>query len=76
MQASRDRLRREVEMRNRSAWNTAALTGAAFAGKLRRFEEYFADRGARVSEPQTQAQMEAALQLLAAAWGAEAAGPE
>lgn len=75
MQAHRDRLRLAAEMRNRSAWNTAALTGAAFAGKLRGYDSYFSASDPRQSGPQTPEQLEAALHVLAAAWGASPEEP-
>ncbi|AGT07906.1 hypothetical protein JCM7686_0797 [Paracoccus aminophilus JCM 7686] len=63
-------------MRNRSAWTTAALTGAAFVGKLHKFDEYFgASRAAgQGGEVQTAAQQETALRILAQAWGAKEDG--
>ena len=57
-------------MRNRTAWNTAALCGMAMAGKLPRYEDVFPPRAARQQQVQTAEQQEVALRLLAAAWGA------
>lgn len=47
------------------------MTGAAHAGKLRPYQDYFGERAAPAGGPQTADQMKAALRLLAAAWGAE-----
>lgn len=76
MQAVRDRLHLDVAMRNRSAWTTAALTGAAFVGKLRKYDEYFGTNRTvgQGGEAQTAAQQETALRLLAQAWGAKEDG--
>lgn len=63
-------MRLEITMRNRTAWNTAAMVGAAMAGKLPRYEEFFEQDSPDYGEPQTPAQQEAALRVLAAAWGA------
>lgn len=38
-------LKREAEERKRLAWNTAALAGLAYHGKLKSFEECFAQPG-------------------------------
>lgn len=60
-------------MRNRAAWNTGALVGAAMAGKLPRYDEFFpVEPVATDTTPQTAAQLEAALYALAASWGADA----
>lgn len=72
MQAARERMRLEILMRNRTAWNTAALVGSAMAGKLPRYEEFFPSETPADRAPQTAAQQEVALRVLAAAWGATA----
>ncbi|MDF3606129.1 hypothetical protein PE067_08305 [Paracoccus sp. DMF-8] len=64
------RLKIEMTMRNRSAWNTAALVGSAMAGKLPRFDEFFRSDTAVDRGPQSPEQQEAALRVLAATWGA------
>lgn len=70
MHAALSRLKIEMTMRNRTAWNTAALVGAAILGKLPRYDEFFRTDAPENSEPQTPEQQEAALRVLAAAWGA------
>lgn len=72
MQAARARMRLEVAMRNRTAWNTAALVGSAMAGKLPRYDEVFPPAAAPAAI-QTPEQQEVALRMLAAAWGAQPA---
>ncbi|WP_285050801.1 hypothetical protein [Paracoccus sp. SSJ] len=59
-----------MTMRNRTAWNTAALVGAAMAGKLPRYEEFFRIDERETRGPQSPEQQEAALRVLVAAWGA------
>ena len=60
-------------MRNRAAWNTGAFVGAAMAGTLPRYDEFFpVEPVATDTTPQTAAQLEAALYALAASWGADA----
>ena len=69
--AALERLRLEMTMRNRTAWNTAALVGAAMAGKLPRYDEFFpVEAEADSKGPQTAEQLEVALRALAASWGA------
>ncbi|WP_423209123.1 hypothetical protein E2976_18430 [Paracoccus yeei] len=70
MDAALSRLKIEMTMRNRTAWNTAALVGAAMAGKLPRYDEFFRSDSAEERGPQTPEQQEVALRVLAAAWGA------
>ncbi|MDN3711631.1 hypothetical protein QWZ10_06975 [Paracoccus cavernae] len=71
MRAVRDRLHLDLAMRNRMAWTMAALTGAAFVGKLRGYDDYFGAHGAPTrGGAQTAVQQETALRLLAQAWGA------
>ena len=75
MRAVRDRLHLDLAMRNRVAWTTAALTGAAFVGKLRKYDDYFGAQGAPArGDTQTALQQETALRLLAQAWGATREG--
>lgn len=59
-----------MAMRNRTAWNTAALLGAAMVGKLPRYSEVFPPARAAKPATQTPEQQEVALRLLASAWGA------
>ncbi|WP_017999926.1 hypothetical protein [Paracoccus sp. N5] len=70
MHAAIARLKIEMTMRNRSAWNTAALTGAAMVGKLPRYEEFFRPETAEERGAQSAEQQETALRVLAAVWGA------
>lgn len=70
LDAAMARMKIEMSMRNRSAWNTAALTGAAMAGKLPRYDEVFASDHPEGRGPQSVAQQETALRVLAAVWGA------
>lgn len=69
MEGALARIERDVEMANRQAWNTAALTGAAFGGKMPPFEKVFG-RKITHGRPQSPAVVEAQLHALAAAWGA------
>lgn len=62
-------MEREAEMANRQAWNTAAMAGAAFAGKLKPYERIFGHKAVR-RKPQSPAAQEAMLRALAKAWGA------
>ena len=72
MQGAAKRVKREVEMRNRQAWNTAALCGAAFAGKLPKYERVFGgSQSIKHGGEQSPEVQEAALMQLARAWGAE-----
>ncbi|MFV0303559.1 MAG: hypothetical protein ACK5IP_22280 [Paracoccus sp. (in: a-proteobacteria)] len=59
-----------MRIRNRQAWNTAALVGAAQVGKLPRYEDVFGSSPKQRPAVQTGKQQEAALRVLAAAWGA------
>lgn len=68
--AALERIKVEMTMRNRTAWNTAALFGAAMAGKMPRYDEFFQTDGREDRGPQSPEQMEAALRVLAASWGA------
>lgn len=78
MRGAAQRVEREIEMRNRQAYNAAALSGAAFAGKLPRFERAFRKQvavvRARSARPQPAAVLEANLRALAKAWGADIKG--
>lgn len=71
MDGARARIERQIEMANRQSWNTAALTGAAFGGKLPKFEKVFGRGPLRHGAPQSPAVQEAQLRALAAAWGAK-----
>lgn len=69
MQGAARRIEREAEISNRQAYNTAALSGGAFAGKLPAYDKVFRKRiqhGAR----QSAQVLEAQLMALARAWGA------
>ncbi len=70
MHGALSRLKIEMTMRNRTAWNTAALLAYAMAGKLPRYEEFFGTDTRQSQPPQTAEQQEVALRVLAAAWGA------
>lgn len=74
MRGARQRLRLEIEMRNRQAWNTASLTGLAFAGKLPAFERCFGG-GPQAGPPQSPPVLAAMGRALAAAWGAKMPDP-
>lgn len=73
MQGAKERLARELEITNRHAYSTAALAGAAFAGKLPAFDKAFGKNLRPSGKPQSVAAMEASLRVLAAAWGAQVA---
>lgn len=69
MRGAARRIEREIEISNRQAYNTAALTGAAFAGKMPKFDQAFRPKLAP-GKPQSAAVLEANLRALAIAWGA------
>ncbi len=70
MDGARQRIELEIEMRNRQAWNTAAMVGGAMVGKLAPYEKVF---GARLAPGREQSEdvMQAMCNALAIAWGAE-----
>lgn len=71
MQGAAKRISRELEVSNRLAWNTAALSGAAFGGQLPKFEKVFSARGSvRTSAKQSAEVLEANLRTLAVLFGA------
>jgi len=73
MQGAIRRIERETEAMNRQAYNTAALSGGAFAGKMPTYDKAFRKKlqqGAR----QSAEVLEANLRALAIAWGAKAGG--
>lgn len=70
MDGARARIEREIETANRSAWNTAALVGAAMAGKLPAYDKVFG-RKIKPQPAQSAAVLDANLRALAAAWGAK-----
>lgn len=70
MDGARARIEREIETANRSAWNTAALVGAAMAGKLPSYDKVFG-RKIKRQPAQSAAVLDANLRALAAAWGAK-----
>lgn len=69
MDGARDRIERDIDMKNRLAWNTAALVGAAMAGKMPSFDKAF---GKRIQQQAAQSAevLDANLRALAIAWGA------
>lgn len=69
MRGATKRLQREAEIENRSAYNTAALTGGAMAGRLPRYESVFR-QPLRAGARQSSEVLEANLRALAKAWGA------
>lgn len=69
MQGAQARIERELDAMNRHAYSIAALSGAAFAGQLPKFEKAFG-RKVQPGKPQSDASMEASLRVLAVAWGA------
>ena len=62
-------LEREAEVRNLQTYNVAALTGAAMAGKLPKFERVF-PRKLKGGAAQSAEVMESNLRALARVWGA------
>ncbi|RRH71993.1 hypothetical protein [Falsigemmobacter faecalis] len=72
MRGARGRIELQIDLQNRLAWQTAALSGAAFVGKLPAFEKVFPEHGGREVQPQTPEHQEGFLRALAAAWGATA----
>lgn len=69
MQGAIKRLEREAEARNLQTYNAAALTGAAMAGKLPRFDKVF-PRKLKAGAAQSAEVIEANLRALARVWGA------
>lgn len=69
MQGAIKRMEREAEAANLQTYNGAALTGAAMAGKLPKFERVFRPH-LRAGAPQSSEILEANLRALARAWGA------
>lgn len=69
MQGAVRLLQREAETINRHAYNAAALTGAAMAGKLPRFDTVFRQK-LRPGAAQPAEVLDANLRALARAWGA------
>lgn len=72
MEGARARVEREIETANRTAWNTAALVGAAMAGKLPSYDKVFG-RKLKPQAAQSAAVLDANLRALAIAWGAVSA---
>lgn len=62
------RIERQADMLNRHSWGTAAMTGAAMAGKLPKFERVFRPR-IKQGAAQSAEVLEANLRALAKAWG-------
>lgn len=72
MQGAAKRISREIEVSNRLAWNTAALSGAAFSGQLPKFEKVFSSGSkVRAAAQQSAEVLEAHLKMLAIAFGAK-----
>jgi Pyruvate/2-oxoacid:ferredoxin oxidoreductase gamma subunit len=69
MRGASRRIEREIETSNRHAYNTAALSGGAFAGKLPAYDKVFRQR-MKVGAKQSAEVIEANLRALAIAWGA------
>ncbi len=69
MRGAVQRIERQIEVSNRQAYNTAALAGGAFAGKLPRYDRVFRN-GIQHGAPQSAAVLEANIKALARAWGA------
>lgn len=69
MDGARARIEREIETANRNAWNTAALVGAAMAGKLPSYDKVFGKR-MQPAGRQSPDVLSANLRALAVAWGA------
>lgn len=69
MQGAIRRMEREADGRNLQTYNGAALTGAAMAGKLPKFERVFRPRP-KAGAVQSAEVLEANLRALARAWGA------
>lgn len=63
------RIERHSDMLNRHSWGTAAMTGAAMAGKLPKFENVFRPR-LKLGAAQSADVLEANIRALARAWGA------
>lgn len=70
MQGAHARIARELETMNHHAYSIAALSGAAFAGQLPKFDKAFG-RKVPVGKPQSDDALEANLRVLAVAWGAQ-----
>ncbi|CAM3090459.1 hypothetical protein PANO111632_02605 [Paracoccus nototheniae] len=71
MRGAAQRIKRDIEMRNRQAWNTARLTGAAMVGKLPDYEKCFGRGNVKHGKPQPPAVLAAMGRALAAVWGAK-----
>lgn len=73
MRGAQKRAEMQIEVSNRQAYNTAALTGGAMAGKLPAFEKVFGKRAAQLKSgaKQSAQALEANLRVLAIAWGAQ-----
>lgn len=74
MRGARERVQLDIDMQNRLAWQTACLSGLAFAGKLPEFDKVFPAKGKTQSGPQSPEVQEQMLKVLAAGWGAAATG--
>lgn len=70
MRGARERVQLDIDMQNRLAWQTACLSGLAFAGKLPKFDKVFPATGGARSGPQSPEVQEQMLKRLAAGWGA------
>lgn len=69
MQGAIKRMEREAEARNLQTYNGAALTGAAMAGKLPKFDRVFRPP-IKSGAAQSAEVLEANLRAMARAWGA------
>lgn len=70
MQGAQARIERELETMNGHAYSIAALSGAAFAGQLPKFDKAFG-RKLPAGKPQSYDALEASLGVMAVAWGAQ-----
>lgn len=71
MRGAAQRIKLEIEMRNRQAWNTASLTGAAMGGKLPAYETCFGPARPSARRRQSPEVLAAMGRALAAVWGAK-----
>jgi len=70
MQGGSRRIERDIEMRNRQAYNTAELSGVAFVGKLPKYDKVFRPKLTPGIKQSAQV-LEANLRACAIAWGAK-----
>lgn len=68
MRGAQKRIELQIDISNRQAYNTAALTGGAMGGKLPAFDKVFRP-APRNAKPQSAEVQEAMLDALARIWG-------